>query len=596
MCGISAIYRYTQINESDIDKLTSMNQEMYYRGPNENGVWTDDACGLAHTRLSIIGLENGKQPLFNEDKSLVLICNGEIYNYIELKQDLIEKGHVFNSDSDSETILHLYEECGVKCLDHLRGMFAFCLWNTQTKQLFVARDRVGEKTLYYAQIPTGVVFCTELKAILKNYLDKIQINGHALAESIRYNYPIDLKNTYIEQIKRLKAGEYALVDAQGMETHRYWKRGIQPTYAGTVEEAKAEILRLMRESVNICLRSDVPVAVLLSGGIDSSAIAALAKESGREVHVITAGYKGQHNCDERDVAKHFAKEKGLIYHEVELDATDFQDLFWEYSQFIDEPVSDISSMSQWALYKKAKAMGFTVLLGGLGGDELFYGYPELNQIAESLQLKHQHQALFPWKGIEKKKEFLKFIFKNWQYVLYAGYPNKINDKTTVDWTYNDYIKFAEKAFLHYNGEAIQFKDIDVHHSYEDRKCEIEQLYYDTFETFMSTQCLYLADRQGMGNSVEIRSPLIDYKLIEFVSSLPLEMKYNKYEPKSFLKETLKGIVPDYILYAQKRGFTPPMSFINELVANYNYQLIHSDSKFFNSVLADRVLSLNLFEK
>ena len=596
MCGISAIYRYTQITDSDKVKLAAMNEEMHYRGPNENGVWTDNLCGLAHTRLSIIGLENGKQPLFNEDKSLVLICNGEIYNYIELKQIFIKKGHVFNSDSDSETILHLYEEYGVKCLEHLRGMFAFCLWNTKTKQLFAARDRVGEKTLYYAQIPSGIIFCTELKAILKHYLDKIQINAHALAESIRYNYPIDLKNTYIEQVKRLQAGEYALVDDQGLETHRYWKRDLTPQFRGTTEDAKAEILRLMRESVNICLRSDVPIAVLLSGGIDSSAIAALAKESGREVHVITAGYKGQHECDEREVAKRFAVEKGLIYHEVELDANDFQDIFWEYSQYIDEPVCDISSMSQWALYKKAKEMGFTVLLGGLGGDELFYGYRESNQLAESLKIKHQHQALFPWKGTEKKKEFLKFIFKHWQYVLYAGYPNEINDKATVDWTYDDYMQFAETAKLNFSGETIPFNDIDVHYSYEDRKCEIDQVYASTFDTFMTTLCLYLADRQGMGNSVEIRSPLVDYKLVEFVSALPLEMKYNKSIPKSLLKEVLKDIVPDYILNAQKRGFTPPLSFIHELVANYEYQFLKSDSKFFNSVLADRLLSIHLSSK
>jgi asparagine synthase (glutamine-hydrolysing) len=595
MCGISAIYRYTQITSSDKERLSLMNQEMHYRGPDENGVWNDDTCGLAHTRLSIIGLENGKQPLFNEDKSLVLICNGEIYNYIELKQDLESKGHTFNSDSDSETILHLYEEYGVKCLEYLRGMFAFCLWNTRTKQLFTARDRIGEKTLYFAQIPTGVVFCTELKAILKYYLDKTQINAHALAESIRYNYPIDLRNTWIEQIKRLKAGEYALVDANGLEIHQYWKRDLTPRFKGTVEEAKTEILRLMRESVNICLRSDVPVAVLLSGGIDSSAIAALAKESGREVHVITAGYKGQHDCDEREVAKRFAEEKGLIYHEVELDAADFQEIFLEYSRFIDEPVCDVSSMSQWALYKKAKAMGFTVLLGGLGGDELFYGYTDANQIAESLKIKHQHQSLFPWKGIDKKKAFLKFLFKNWKYVLYAGYPNKINDKTIVDWTYDDYIKFAETAVLNYKNEKIVFKDIDVHISYEDGKSEVDQIYSSTFETFMTTLCLYLADRQGMGNSVEIRSPLVDYKLVEFVSSLPLEMKFNISEPKYLLKKTLKGIVPDYILYAQKRGFTPPFSFINELVANFNYQTFKSDWKFFNSVLADRLLSLQLSE-
>jgi len=155
-----------------------------------------------------------------------------------------------------------------------------------------------------------------------------------LAESVRYNYPIDLKNTWIEQIKRLQAGEYVLVDSNGLELHKYWKRDITPRFKGTVEEAKTEILRLMRESVNISLRSDVPVAVLLSGGIDSSAIAALAKESGREVHVITAGYKGQHDCDEREVAKRFAAEKGLIYHEVELDAGDFQNIFWEYHSIL----------------------------------------------------------------------------------------------------------------------------------------------------------------------------------------------------------------------------------------------------------------------
>lgn len=593
MCGISTIYKFTEITDSDKEKLDLMNKEMHYRGPDEQGVWYDQTCGLAHTRLSIIGLDNGRQPLFNEDKSLVLICNGEIYNYKELKEELKKKGHIFNSDSDSETILHLYEEYGVKCLEHLRGMFAFCLWNTKTKQLFAARDRIGEKTLYYAQIPSGVVFCTELKAVLKYYLDKTQINAHALAESIRYNYPIDLKNTYIEQIKRLQAGEYALVDSKGLEVHQYWKRDLTEKFKGTFEEAKNEILRLMRESVNICLRSDVPVAVLLSGGIDSSAIAALAKETGREVHVITAGYKGQYDCDEREVAKRFAAEKGLIYHEVELDATDFQDLFWEYSQYIDEPVCDISSMSQWALYKKAKSMGFTVLLGGLGGDELFYGYPDSNQIAESLKLKHLHQNFFPWKGINKKIAFLKFLFKNWQYILYSGYPTKINDKTTVGWTYDDYIKFAETASLIYNGEYIQFKDIDVHYSYEDGKCEIDQVYNSTFETFMTTLCLYLADRQGMGNSVEIRSPLIDYKLVEFVSSLPLEMKYRSTEPKYLLKEALNGIVPDYILYAQKRGFTPPLTFIAELVAKYKYQYIQSDAKFFNSVLADRLLSLHL---
>ena len=589
MCGISAIYRFISINDADKEKLALMNQEMNYRGPDENGVWYDETCGLAHTRLSIIGLDNGKQPLFNEDKSLVLICNGEIYNYVELKKELIEKGHVFQSDSDSETILHLYEEYGVNCLEHLRGMFAFCLWNTKTKQLFVARDRVGEKTLYYSQIPTGVVFSTELKAIQKHYLDKTQLNVHALAECIRYNYPIDLKNTFVNQIKRLQAGEYALVDSQGMETHSYWKRDLTSRFEGTFEEAKIETLRLMRESVDLCLRSDVPIAILLSGGIDSSAIAALAKESGREVHVITAGYKGNHDVDERDVAKRFAKEKGLIYHEVELDAADFQNNFSEYSKFIDEPVCDVASMAQWALYKKAREMGFTVLLGGLGGDELFYGYPYQNNLAKSLSLFREHRSLFPWKGTEKKIAYLKFMLHHWKHVLKAGFPYKMDDALPVHWTYEEYKNFTKTATIDYKNEQMNFSNIDVHYSFSEN-ANIEEVYEYMFTRFMNTNCLYLTDRLGMGNSVEIRSPLVDYKLVEFISSLPREMKYNDKEPKSFLKETLRGLVPDYILHSQKRGFTPPFDFIYEMNNKYKYKKIHSDFVFFNSMLADTLLN------
>ena len=592
MCGITSIYKFTQITESDRDKLQLMNQEMYYRGPNERGIWCDETCGLAHTRLSIIGLDNGRQPLFNEDKSLVLICNGEIYNYIELKVDLIAKGHVFNSDSDSETILHLYEEYGVDCLQYMRGMFAFCLWDINLKKLFVARDRIGEKTIYYAQLPTGIVFCTELKAIEKHYLDKVQINTNALAETIRYNYPIDLKNTFIDQIKRLEAGQYALVDDKGLEIHHYWKRDITPIFTGCFEEAKAETLRLMRESVDICLRSDVPVAVLLSGGIDSSAIAALAKEGGREVHVITAGYKGKYDCDEREEAKRFATEKGLIYHEVELDANDFKELYKEYSTYIDEPVSDLSSVAQWALYKKAKSMGFTVLLGGLGGDELFYGYPYYNKLAESLQVRNTHRELFPWKGIEKKKAFLKFAFKNYKHLLYGGSPLIIDDRIPVEWTYEDYKLFASTANFIYNDEKIQFKDYDIHFSFKSGS-GIREVYDFMFSRFMTTQCLYLTDRQGMGNSVEIRSPLIDYKLVEFVSSLPTEFLYKRDNPKFFLKETLKGIVPDYILYDKKRGFTPPLDFIKQLNKEYKYKYLQSNHVFYNSMFADTILTQNL---
>ncbi len=595
MCGISTVYRYNTLTDSDKDKLVAMNQEMQYRGPDENGTWFDSRCGMAQTRLSIIGLEKGKQPLFNEDKSLVLICNGEIYNYIELKEDLSKKGHTFYSGTDSETILHLYEEYGFESLSYLRGQFAFCLWDSKKKQIFAARDRIGEKTLYYSQIPGGVVFSSELKAILKYYIPKPQINKTQLAAPIRYTSPSSKSDTFIEQIKRIESGQYLVVDDEGLRKYYYWKRGNSGLYTGTVEEAKKETLRLMRESVDIHLRSDVPVAVMLSGGIDSSAIAAIAKETGREVHTITAGYTGRPHVDERDVAKRFAKEQGFIYHEVELNKEDFNNCFEEFTQHIDEPVTDSAALAQWALYRKVKSLGFKVLLGGMGGDELFYGYPYWNQLGESLTIHRQHQSLFPWKGIEKKKAYIRFLLKNWKYVLFAGYPLKISDNSIGIWLFDDYQKFAETASFHCENEIVKLKDIELHYSFGNSQPgqELDLVYDFQYSYIMTLVYLYLSDREGMGNSIEIRSPLLDYKLVEFVSSLPISFKYKKDQPKYFMKQLLKGVVPDYILNGQKRGFTPPDSFIKDVVDNYNYKFFKADFKFYNSILADRLLDLLL---
>jgi len=595
MCGISAIYRYTQVTDEDVSKLHKMNEEMHYRGPDDRGVWNDDICGLAQVRLSIIGLEKGKQPLFNEDGSLVLIVNGEIYNYVELKKDLEQKGHIFNSDTDSETILHLYEEYGVNCLEHLRGMFAFCLWDTKRKQLFVARDRIGEKTLYYSQIPCGVVFSSELKAILKYYVEKPQIDLEQLAAPIRYTAPLNKNKTFIEQISKIEPGQYILIDKLGLNKYHYWKRCTSDKFYGSFDEAKAKTLSLMRESVDICLRSDVPVAVMLSGGIDSSAIAALAKETGREVHTITAGYKGQHGCDERNVARRFAKEQDFLHHEVELSEEDFKDSFNELTQHIDEPITDAAAIAQWALYKKVKTLGFKVLLGGIGGDELFYGYPYWNRLSESLNIHRQHQSLFPWKGKEKKKAYIKFLFKNWKYILCAGYPTKIADSTVGFWQYKDYVDFTKDARLKYDSKDLLFSDVNLYKHFGNCKLgqELDLVYDFCFDNITTMAYMYLTDRLGMGNSIEIRAPLLDYKFIEFVSGLPKEIKNKVNQPKYFLKEVLKGIVPDYILNAPKRGFTPPNNFIKDVVKSYNYNFFSAQHKYYNSVLADRVLSLLL---
>jgi asparagine synthase (glutamine-hydrolysing) len=445
--------------------------------------------------------------------------------------------------------------------------------------------------LYFAEIPCGVVFSSELKAIVKYHINKPQINIERLAAPIRYIAPLSKNKTFIDQVHKIEPGQYILVDESGLTKHQYWIREVTNKYKGTFEKAKDDTLALMRNSVDICLRSDVPVAVMLSGGIDSSAIAALAKESGREIHTITAGYKGQHDCDERTVAKKFAKEKGLIYHELELDEKDLNLCFEELTQYIDEPISDAAAVAQWALYKKVKSLGFKVLLGGIGGDELFYGYPYWNDYAEALQKQQQFHNHFPWIGLNKKIQYLKFFFKNKKYILKAGHPMKLDEKTLCFWNDAPYNKFSKEAFFQINEEKYAFNSVILDNMLgnADGIEALDRVYDFAFNNIMVMAYLYLSDRLGMGNSLEIRSPLLDYKLVEFVSGLPNTIKYKKNQPKYFLKEVLKGTVPDYILYGPKRGFAPPWNFIKDIEKNYEYKVFRSEFKFYNSILTDKVL-------
>ena len=248
-----------------------------------------------------------------------------------------------------------------------------CEYDAKSKELKVARDKIGEQTLYYAQLPTSVIISTELKDILP-HIAYPKINMLNLAQPIRYNYPIDLQQTWIEQIKRVRAGEELTIDQKGIRSRIYWKRDHTPTFKGTKQEALAEALRLLRKSVKECIEtSNGPVAVLLSGGIDSTSLAALTKEIQSEVHVFSAGYRGNQYTgqDERAVAKKFAEEKGLIYHEVELDVNDFQKYLDEVIPYLDEPCFDVNCMVQFALFKKISEMGFKTVFMGLGGDEIF---------------------------------------------------------------------------------------------------------------------------------------------------------------------------------------------------------------------------------
>lgn len=592
MCGISCIYRYHQLFDDDIQHITNMKDQMRYRGPDGDGLWADNNCALGQVRLSIIGLKNGKQPLFNDDKSIVLVCNGEIYNYVELKAELGSQGVSFNTDTDIEVIIHLYAKYGIECLNHLRGIFAFCLFDRNKDFLFVARDRIGEEQLYYADIPGGVVVSSELKAILKEYIPEPQLNIHSLLAPIRFTGGISLRDTFVEQIKRVQPGEYLIVNKNGVKRHQYWGRHRTYDFSGTIEDAKHETLRLFQEAVDIEMRSDVPIAVMLSGGVDSSAVAALAKRGGHEVHTITTGYSGRHSQDEREVARRFAKEQGFIYHEVELSEQDYINSFDELTAFLDEPMTDSTAIAQWSMFKKVKTLGFKVLLGGMGGDELFYGYPAWNALGDSLRLRREHEAIFPWKGREKRLRWLRFIIHHFKWILMAGYPTKLEDRSYSWWNRDDYYRFIKDAKLTLSNESYTLSDFHVYKDFAPCEIgkEVDLIYDDAIDTVMTQAYLFLSDRLSMGNSLEIRSPLLDYKLVEHVMSLPLDYKYIPGKPKQYLKDVLSGIVPDYILYAPKRGFSSPPSFVNNVAEKYTYKCFDSKHRFYNSVLADTLLS------
>ncbi len=528
----------------------------------------------------------------SKDKQLQLVAVGAIYNYPELRAMLEAKGYAFVGHENAEVILHLYEEYGVECLQYLRGPFAFALYDKQKNQLQVARDRIGEKTLYYAHTAKGIAISTSLKEILENTMPASQVNVERLLEPLRFTAPIHSYETFIEGINRVQPGEYLLIGDKGLQREQYWKRERTYSFAGSYAQAKEETLHRMQEAVDLCMRSDEPVAVMLSGGVDSSAMAALAKRAGHEVHSITAGYAGQHACDERDVARRFAKEQGFDHREIEMQPEDYRNSFEELTEVLDEPITDSAAIAQWALFKKVRELGYKVLIGGMGGDELFYGYPVWNSLSESLRIRREHESIFPWKGADKKEHFLRFVMRHWQHILYAGYPSKLEDHSWGWWIHDDYYRFTKDATVHVNGKDIRLDDYTIWKGFAPCTLgkEIDLIYDDAFDKVMTMAYLFVSDRLGSGLDLEIRSPLLDYQFVEHAMQLPLEIKYHAGKPKQYMKDVLAGIVPDYILYAQKRGFTPPNTFVQDVTEQHPYKHFTSQYPFYNAVLADTILT------
>jgi asparagine synthase (glutamine-hydrolysing) len=579
MCGINAFFAFNKITDTIVNKLQLCNRDMIYRGPDEQDVWHNDKIALSQVRLSIIGVSNGHQPLFNESKNLVLICNGEIYNYKELKQELEVKGHHFSSSSDCEVILHLYEEYKENFNSKLDGMFAYCLYDIDNRQLVVGRDIAGKKPLYYSQTSEGIIFSSELKVIKKYFIESPSINFEVLRQTQQFTYSISPDATYVNNIFKIPFASSATIsEIKGYEINikRYFERTIHPSFGGTYQEACDEVKRLLYKAVEKRLQSEVPIAVLLSAGIDSSAVAAIAKEFKENVSVISAGYKGKHTVDERSEAKKLSDEKGFTWHEIELDEIDFSNNFSKILPVLDEPNGDVAMFAQWDIYKKAKALGFTVLLSGNGGDELFYGYQAHNDYASGLQWLNVQMAKLSVHGKKQAvrnfiPEFLKLLTSS-----SANYFSKIN-------TRKDYPVFDELKSFAFN-QQLPLDREDWHRvNYNDY---LDKIYYFMHYAWLTNNCYFLADKLAMANSIEVRSPFADIELIKFIDTLPLTYKFRNQQPKQLLKDSLKDVLPAYVLNRKKTGFTPPSAFISKIISDYSKQYFKEIPATFAQIVTD----------
>ncbi|MBI9062163.1 MAG: asparagine synthase (glutamine-hydrolyzing) [Marinilabiliaceae bacterium] len=549
MCGINGIYKYNKITTEDITKIELMNQGMLYRGPDEQDIWHNELVAIGHVRLSIIALNNGHQPLFNENKSISLVCNGEIYNHYELRVSLLALGHKFSTESDCEVILHLYEEYGEKLFDYLNGMFAFALFDSKNNKLLLGRDRLGKKPLYYCNTPKGLVFSSEIKAIKNNWIPYPQINHNIINQIIERSFSLSPNETYIKSINKLKPGCFIVTNSDQIIEKQYWKREITNTYTDSYSKAKDDILKYIEDAVKIRLESEVPMAVLLSGGIDSTTIAHFAKKHKSDIKAITLGYKGDHDCDESYLAERFAKEKSIELIKLELDENDYESYLHEFLPILDEPNGDIATFAQWGLYKKSKELGFKVLLSGNGGDELFFGYPSYNHTAIKIELLNKfykkYLPIFSYKAFAKL--LLGLIKEN---RLIRNFKPELNIEPFYNSVFN----------------AEDGTPLITPNSYFNSNINIQDSIYEfVFNIWLTNNCFQLSDKLGMGNTIEIRSPFADINLIEFVHSLPLSYRFNEFTQKKLLRDSLVNIIPDFILNQPKRGFTPPVSFVDNIL-------------------------------
>jgi asparagine synthase (glutamine-hydrolysing) len=565
MCGIFGI-------ASDSVKgfpLRQATDTLIHRGPDEGGIYCDDHVGLGHRRLSIIDLSSGQQPMFNEDRTQCIIFNGEIYNFLELRDELLSKGHIFATKSDTETILHAYEEWGENSVERLRGMFAFAIWDIRKRTLFLARDRFGIKPLFYASRNGHMYFASEMKAILASQEIASDIDETALACYFTLSY-VPAPLTIFKGIRKLLPGHTLTWQNGEFTIHKYWDLSVVPDRGKTERYFIEGFMDLFQESVQAHLVSDVPLGAFLSGGIDSSAVVAMMSGNGTgKVNTFSIGFGGNTGgyLDERSYARMVAKRYATNHYEYEV-MPDPQGIVEKIVRSFDEPFADDSAIPSYYVCKIARE-NVTVALSGLGGDEAFAGYERYlgfrlrsmyNRLPRFIRQNLIRSVVdgLPERSdghytINHMKRFVRSSASSAD-IAYFGYISRLNSPLR-EALFAD----AERFATHYEScrELVlsHFNSPNVH----DTQDSLNRVLYCDIKTYLPDDILTVTDRMSMYHSLEVRVPYVDHRVLEFCSTIPPEMKLKWFKKKYLLKKATASLLPKEVINHRKQGFVGPMT-------------------------------------
>ena len=560
MCGIAGYIDTNAIAAADPSALRGMLDAIFHRGPDDSGELIDGPLAMGMRRLSIIDLQDGQQPIYDESGRFGIVFNGEIYNYRELRSDLIARGHTLKTHSDTEVIVHLYEEVGAACVDQLRGMFGFAVWDHHKRELFIARDRMGIKPLYYTHRNGKLIFGSEIKALLQHPEVDASLDHRALSEYLSLKF-VPAPRTMFEGILSLPPAHTLTVLEGQIEIEQYWDMSFAPqTPPRSEEQATEELLEILRDSVQLRLRSDVPFGAFLSGGVDSSTIVALMSEAMSEpVKTFSVGFDHRSedgkSLDELPYAQQIADKFQCDHHTLLITADDFINHAEKVLFHLDQPIADQATVATHMVAKLAR-QHVKMVLTGEGGDELFAGYA-----------RYEGEQFSPW--FRPLQNPLRHAVNGFARRLPGMRRAKIalnaltiGDEATrfANWfpLMSDDAKFGLLSSAMEDVSAGAAGAFATHLDKTDARKPLHRMLYVDSKLWLPDYLLLRGDKLTMANSLEARVPLLDHKLVEFAASLPTNMKLRGRERKYLLKRAASRLIPESIINRPKQGFPIPI--------------------------------------